>query len=80
MPDIEIVNCGNFSFASWINRFILFHGKRHPQNIGKPEIEAFLSNLIEHLVYVKRLRQDDLAQGYGRVYLPNALAKKISEC
>ena len=30
----------------------------------------------EHLVYVKRLHQDDLARGYGRVYLPNALAKK----
>jgi len=32
--------------------------------------------LKEHLVYVKRLHQDDLARGYGRVYLPNALAKK----
>ena len=30
--------------------------------------------LKEHLVYVKRLHQDDLAHGYGRVYLPNALA------
>jgi integron integrase len=32
--------------------------------------------LKEHLVYVKRLHQDDLTQGYGRVYLPNALSKK----
>jgi integron integrase len=184
------------SYVSWIKRFILFHGKRHPQEMGKPEIEAFLSHLvmkrnvasstqnqafnailflykyvldadmpedinalrskkpvrvptvmtreetlkliammhgthqlmakliygcglrvmecirlrvkdidfamnqivvrdgkgkkdritvlpdgvkpalIEHLVYVKRLHQDDLTKGYGRVYLPNALAKK----
>ena len=184
------------SYASWIKRFILFHGKRHPQDMGKPEIEAFLSHLVmtrnvasstqnqafnailflynhvldvdmpedinalrskkpvrvptvmtreetlkligvmrgthqlmakliygcglrvmecirlrvkdidfamnqivvrdgkgkkdritvlpdgakqalkEHLVYVKRLHQDDLARGYGRVYLPHALAKK----
>jgi integron integrase len=184
------------SYVSWIKRFILFHGKRHPQDMGKPEIEAFLSHLvmkrnvasstqnqafnailflykhvldadmpedinalrskkpvrvptvmtreetfkliammqgthqlmakliygcglrvmefirlrvkdidfamnqivvrdgkgkkdritvlpdgvkpalIEHLVYVKQLHQDDLAKGYGRVYLPNALAKK----
>ena len=184
------------SYVSWIKRFILFHGKRHPQEMGKPEIEAFLSHLvmkrnvasstqnqafnailflykyaldidmpedinalrskkpvrvptvmtreetlkligvmhgthqlmakliygcglrvmecirlrvkdidfamnqiivrdgkgkkdritvlpdgvkpalIEHLVYVKQLHQDDLARGYGRVYLPNALAKK----
>jgi site-specific recombinase XerD len=34
------------SYASWIKRFILFHGKRHPQDMGKPEIEAFLSNLV----------------------------------
>jgi len=183
------------SYVSWIKRFILFHGKRHPQDMGKPEIEAFLSDLvmkhnvasstqnqafnailflynhvldadmpedinalrskkpvrvptvmtreetlkvigmlhgthqlmgkliygcglrvmecirlrvkdidfamnqivvrdgkgqkdritvlpdgvksalIEHLVYVKRLHQDDLARGYGRVYLPHALKK-----
>jgi len=184
------------SYISWIKRFILFHGKRHPQDMGKAEIEAFLSHLVmkhnvasstqnqafnailflynhildvdmpedinalrskkpvrvptvmtreetlkliammhgthqlmakliygcglrvmecirlrvkdidfainqtvvrdgkgkkdritvlpegvktalkEHFVYVKRLHQDDLARGYGRVYLPNALAKK----
>ena len=34
------------SYASWIKRFILFHGKRHPQDMGKPEIEAFLSHLV----------------------------------
>jgi len=184
------------SYVSWIKRFILFHGKRHPQEMGKLEIEAFLSHLVinrnvasstqnqafnailflyshvldvdmpkdvdalrskkpvrvptvmtrketsnliammrgthqlmakliygsglrvrecirlrvkdidfamnqivvrngkgkkdritvlpdgiksilkEHLVYVKRLHQNDLAKGYGRVYLPNALARK----
>lgn len=30
----------------------------------------------EHLVYVQRLHQSDLTEGYGRVYLPNALARK----
>jgi integron integrase len=184
------------SYISWIKRFILFHGKRHPQEMGKPEIETFLSHLVmkhnvasstqnqafnailflynhvldvdmpedinalrskkpvrvptvmtreetlklnamlhgthklmakliygcglrvmecirlrvkdidfemnqiivrdgkgkkdritvlpdgvkpaleEHLAYVRRLHQDDLARGFGRVYLPNALAKK----
>lgn len=34
------------SYVSWIKRFILFHGKRHPQDMGKPEIEAFLSHLV----------------------------------
>jgi site-specific recombinase XerD len=34
------------SYVSWIKRYILFHGKRHPQEMGKPEIEAFLSHLV----------------------------------
>ncbi len=29
----------------WIRQFILFHHKRHPREMGKPEIEAFLSYL-----------------------------------
>ena len=33
------------AYVSWIKRFILFHGKRHPQDMGKEEIEAFLSHL-----------------------------------
>ena len=34
------------SYVSWIKRFVLFHGKRHPRDMGKSEIEAFLSNLV----------------------------------
>jgi Phage integrase, N-terminal SAM-like domain len=34
------------TYVSWIRRFILFHGKRHPQEMGKPEIEAFLAHLV----------------------------------
>jgi integrase len=34
------------SYVSWIKRFVLFHGKRHPRDMGKPEIEAFLSHLV----------------------------------
>ena len=33
------------SYASWIRRFILFHNKRHPQDMGKGEIEAYLTHL-----------------------------------
>ena len=31
--------------VGWIRRFILFHGKRHPIEIGGPEIESFLAHL-----------------------------------
>lgn len=33
------------AYLDWARRFILFHGKRHPQDMGAPEVEAFLSHL-----------------------------------
>lgn len=33
------------SYSQWIKRFIFFHNKRHPRDMGKMEIEAFLSDL-----------------------------------
>jgi len=33
------------AYVHWIRRFILFHGKRHPEELGAPEIGAFLSHL-----------------------------------
>lgn len=32
-------------YVDWIRRFILFHGKRHPVEMGAKEIEAFLTHL-----------------------------------
>lgn len=36
------------SYVAWIRRFILANGKRHPCNMGAPEIEAFLTRLATH--------------------------------
>jgi integrase len=33
------------SYVGWIRRFIVFHGKRHPETMGELEIGAFLSSL-----------------------------------
>ncbi len=33
------------AYLDWARRFILFHGKRHPQEMGAAEVEAFLSHL-----------------------------------
>jgi integron integrase len=33
------------SYVDWIKRFILFHKKRHPTEMGEDEIAAFLSHL-----------------------------------
>ena len=30
---------------SWVKRFIVFHEKRHPRELGEPEVTAFLSSL-----------------------------------
>ena len=31
--------------VQWIRRYILFHNKRHPIEMGRTEIEAFLTHL-----------------------------------
>ena len=33
------------SYVAWVRRFILFHNKKHPCEMGKPEVEAFLKHL-----------------------------------
>lgn len=34
------------SYVDWIKRFILFHNKRHPHEMGGTEVGAFLSQLV----------------------------------
>jgi site-specific recombinase XerD len=33
------------TYVHWIRRFILFHGKRHPREMGAAEVERFLTSL-----------------------------------
>ena len=33
------------AYVDWIKRFIRFHGKRHPAELGAAEVEAFLTHL-----------------------------------
>lgn len=33
------------SYVDWIKRFIFFHGKHHPKDLGAQEVEAFLTHL-----------------------------------
>jgi hypothetical protein len=33
------------SYVGWIRRFIVFHGKRHPAEMGAPEVTRFLTAL-----------------------------------
>jgi len=33
------------AYVGWIRRYILFHGKRHPQEMAEPEVNTFLTHL-----------------------------------
>jgi len=33
------------AYAGWVRRFVLFHGKRHPRELGAEEVTAFLTAL-----------------------------------
>jgi integron integrase len=39
------------AYVQWVRRFILFHGKRHPREMGAAEVRAFLTHLAvqEHV-------------------------------
>ena len=36
------------AYAAWIRRFIFFHGKRHPLEMGEMEVNQFLTHLAVH--------------------------------
>jgi integrase len=33
------------TYVGWVRKFILFHGKKHPKDMGEKEISAFLTHL-----------------------------------
>lgn len=37
------------AYAGWVRRYVLFHGKRHPTEMGDAEIGRFLTRLAEEL-------------------------------
>lgn len=39
-------------YVDWVRRFILFHGQRHPRDMGAAKVTAFLSYLaLKHCVF-----------------------------
>ena len=39
------------AYVGWIRKYILFHGKRHPETMGAPQVEQFLTHLavVQHV-------------------------------
>jgi hypothetical protein len=45
------------AYIEWIRRFILFHRKRHPNEMGEGEITQFLTHLaVEKKILLRPLR------------------------
>lgn len=36
------------AYCHWIRRFILYHDRRHPSELGAPEVQQFLDHLANH--------------------------------
>jgi integron integrase len=36
------------TYISWVRKFILYHNKRHPRDMGPAEINSFITNLVNH--------------------------------
>jgi hypothetical protein len=34
------------AYVGWVKRFVLFHDKRHPREMGRAEVEVFLTDLL----------------------------------
>ncbi|MHB8472250.1 MAG: phage integrase N-terminal SAM-like domain-containing protein [Gammaproteobacteria bacterium] len=59
-------------YLQWIRRFILFHGKRHPRDLGPREIEAFLSHLATSRDVAASTQNQALAALLFLTVLPSA--------
>src|SRR5438093_10921581 len=35
------------SYVGWVRRFVVFHGRQHPDQLGEAEVRAFLEHLAE---------------------------------
>ena len=35
------------AYLGWIKRYVWFHGKRHPRDLGSAEVEAFQGNRMK---------------------------------
>jgi hypothetical protein len=62
------------SYVSWIVRYIIYHNKRHSQEMVSQEIEAFRTHLaVEHNVAASTQNQAD-SSGVGIILRNSSLA------
>lgn len=49
------------SYVEWVRRFVLFHGRRHPREMGAAEVRAFLGYLAGELKVAASTHQQALS-------------------
>ncbi len=64
------------AYTGWIKRYILFHNKRHPKDMGAEEIKAFINNLATNN-HVSSSTQNQALQSI--LYLYKNIIKKDIE-
>ena len=52
------------TYIHWIKHYIFFHNKKHPVEMGKEEIEAFLTFLATKKEFLQLRRTKHLMQFY----------------
>jgi integron integrase len=63
------------AYAGWIRKFVLFHNKKHPSEMGADEIRAFINNLATNH-HVSSSTQNQALQGILFLY-KNILKKEV---
>ncbi len=49
------------AYVGWVRRFVVFHGRRHPREMGAAEVRAFLAYLASELKVAAATHQQALA-------------------
>jgi hypothetical protein len=62
------------TYIEWIRRFILFHKKRHPAEMGAPEVQAFISFLAVERQVSASTKNPCTESGKVRLSAPVTLA------
>jgi len=67
-------------YASWAERYIRFHGLRHPNTMGAPEIEQFLTDLAANGHVAASTQNQAVAVGSGSRQWHVACEERRTKC
>ena len=67
------------AYVNWIKSYILFYNKRHPQEMGVSEIEAFLTHLAVDQNVAASTQNQALSPWALRAYPKSPAARKVTQ-